>query len=173
MVSSSKALRWTLVVLRLALGAVFIYAAWVKIREPWALFAMNIASYELGIPDAVVEFIARTLPWFELALGVSLVAGIWLRVSSTITSLLLLVFFGMLIRALIKGQDISCGCFSSDEKISWKTIVRDGAMVAGSLFVTFMAWRRSRKSPPSETAALPLESIPPAPAPSLPPSESR
>jgi putative oxidoreductase len=170
--SSNKALRWTLVVLRLALGAIFIYAAWVKLRLPWQLFAMSIDSYGL-LPPGPVEFLARTLPAFELLLGVALMAGVWLRISSAITSALLLVFFSLIVNAAIKGQEISCGCFGPGETLSWKTMVRDGAMLAGSLFLTAMTWLKWRKSRQPQPAALPLESTPPEPSPSLPPSESR
>ena len=34
-------------ILRVALGAIFVYAAWIKLREPWALFAMAIDSYQV------------------------------------------------------------------------------------------------------------------------------
>ena len=170
--SSSKAFRWTVLLLRLALGAIFIYAAWVKLRLPWQLFAMSIDSYEL-LPPGPVEFLARTLPAFELLLGVALIAGVWLRLTSAITSGLLIVFFSLIVNAAIKGQEISCGCFSSNEPISWKTMLRDGAMLAGSLVLTAMAFLRSRRSRQPAPAALPIESTPPEPAPNLPPSESR
>jgi putative oxidoreductase len=161
-----------MLILRLVLGAIFVYAAWIKLRLPWQLFAMSIDSYQL-LPPGPVEFLARTLPAFELALGFVLMAGVWLRYSSAILSLLLAVFFTLIVRAALKGQEISCGCFGPGEAISWKTMLRDGSMLAGSLVLTAMAWisrRRSRKSAP---AAPPLESTPQEPAPSLPPSESR
>jgi len=41
-------------------------------------------------------------------------------------------------------MEISCGCFGTNEAISWKTLLRDGSMLAGSVFVTAMAWRRNR-----------------------------
>jgi uncharacterized membrane protein YphA (DoxX/SURF4 family) len=170
--SSSKAFRWTVLLLRLALGAIFIYAAWVKLRLPWQLFAMSIDSYEL-LPPGPVEFLARTLPAFELLLGVALIVGVWLRVSSAITSGLLIVFFSLIVHAAIQGKEIACGCFSSNEPISWKTMLRDGAMLAGSLVLTALAFLRSRRSRQPSPAALPLESTPVGPAPNLPPSESR
>jgi uncharacterized membrane protein YphA (DoxX/SURF4 family) len=144
MASPNRTLRWIVVILRLALGAIFIYAAWVKLRLPWQLFAMSIDSYQL-LPPGPVEFLARTLPAFELLLGVALIAGKWLRISSAITSALLVVFFTLIVRAALKGQEISCGCFGPGETISWKTMLRDGAMLAGSLFLTAMAWLRPRK----------------------------
>ena len=55
--------------LRLLLGAVFIYAAYTKLRQSWLLFALSIDSYQL-LPEWAVFGLARTLPALELALGV-------------------------------------------------------------------------------------------------------
>ena len=172
MATSSKALRRVAFCLRVALGAIFVYAAWVKLRLPWQLFAMSIDSYQL-LPTSMVELLARTLPWFELLLGVVLITGRWLRTTSAVASLLLLMFFSLIARAALKGQEISCGCFGPGETISWKTMLRDGSMLAGSLFVTAMAFLRTRRSPPFETESLQPSGTPPEPAPNLPPSESQ
>jgi putative oxidoreductase len=172
MATSNNVLRWTTLVLRVVLGGVFVYAAWAKLRLPWQLFAMSIDSYQL-LPTPMVELLARTLPWFELVLGLVLIAGWWLRITSAMISALLLVFFSLIVRAAIKGQEISCGCFGPGETISWKTMLRDGSMLAGSLFVTVMAFVSRRRARMSGPEALPLDGTPPTPAPNLPPSESR
>src|SRR5450755_2424071 len=129
-------------ILRVILGPIFMYAAWIKLREPWALFAISIDSYQV-LPLWAVEFIARTLPWLELLLGALLIAGIWRGVAAAAATLLLGVFFGLMIRAMAKGMQIDCGCFGSGERLSWMTLLRDGALLASSLFVTSMAFRRS------------------------------
>ncbi len=147
MVSSSKVWRAIALLLRVALGGVFVYAAWVKLREPWELFALAITSYKTALPLGAVEIVARTLPWLELALGLLLIAGIWLRVSSTITSLLLVGFLGLLIRAKMLGLEISCGCFSNSEPISLWTMLRDGSLLGGSLLLTGYAFRRPATRP--------------------------
>lgn len=144
MVSSNSALRAVALLLRIALGAVFVYAAWVKLRDPWELFALAINSYQI-LPLKAVEFVARTLPWFELAIGLMLIAGRGLRISAAATSLLLLVFFGLIVRAYAKGMEISCGCFGNNEPITWLTMLRDGSMLAGSLLLTAFAFRTRRK----------------------------
>jgi putative oxidoreductase len=172
MVTSNKALRWITFSARVALGVIFVYAAWIKLSLPWELFAMSIDSYQL-LPTSLVEILARTLPWFELLLGLVLISGKWLRVTSAVTSLLLLVFFTLIVRAALKGQEISCGCFGPGETISWKTMLRDGSMLAGSLLVTAMAFLRRRTPRPLEPASLQPHSTPPEPAPNLPPSESQ
>jgi len=143
--SSSKALRALALLLRIALGGVFLYAAWVKLREPWQLFALAIDSYRI-LPLWAVEWTARTLPWFELAIGLALIVGRGLRVSATATSLLLLVFIGLLVRAKLKGMEISCGCFGNNEPLTWWTVLRDSSMLAVSLLLTAMAFGRERKA---------------------------
>ena len=70
--SRNRVLHITTVVLRVLVGLVFVYAAYVKLRDPWALFAMSIDSYGI-LPLRWVEFVARTLPWFEMLLGVWLI----------------------------------------------------------------------------------------------------
>ena len=132
-------------VLRIALGAIFVYAAWTKLRTPWELFAMSIDSYQL-LPLKAVELVARTLPWFELAVGLLLITGFWLRSAATATALLLAVFFGLMVRAYVKGMETNCGCFGPGEVISWKTLLRDGSMLAAALALTALSFFRRQES---------------------------
>ena len=141
----SKPLRWTLVALRVILGAVFIYGGYVKLRDPWPLFAMGIDSYHL-VPFRFVEPLARTLPAAEVALGLWLIVGFWLRISSTLVSLLLVVFFSAMVHAKLAGQQINCGCFGPGEPISKWTLLRDGSLLAAGLFVSWQAFRGSRRT---------------------------
>jgi uncharacterized membrane protein YphA (DoxX/SURF4 family) len=141
--SKSNVLKIIQIVLRVALGAIFIYAGWVKLQDPWQLFAAGVASYEL-LPMWAVEIVARTLPWFEIALGVVLISGFFFRTSSTIVSGLLAVFFTLIVRAYIQGKQINCGCFGGNEPISPLTMLRDGSMLAGSILLCVMAYRNRR-----------------------------
>jgi uncharacterized membrane protein YphA (DoxX/SURF4 family) len=143
--SKSNGLRITALVLRIVLGAVFVYAAWLKLRDPWQMFAMSIDSYQL-LPMWAVRVVARTLPWVEVLLGILLITGFWLRASATAVSLMLLVFFSLIVRAWAKGMEISCGCFGPGEAISWKTMLRDGSLLAAALFVAAASLIRPRKA---------------------------
>jgi len=134
------------IILRVLLGAIFLYAAWLKLREPWALLAISIDGYQV-LPTWAVELVARSLPWFELLLGIWLITGFWRGVSTTAATLLLALFFTLMVRAMIKGMQIDCGCFGPGERLSWLTLVRDGALLAGSLFVTWMALSRAARRP--------------------------
>ena len=131
--------------LRVILGAVFIYAGYVKLRDPWALFAMGIDSYHI-IPFRFVEPLARTLPAAEVALGLWMMVGFWLPIPSTAISLLLVIFFSAMVHAKLAGQQINCGCFGQGDPISKWTFLRDGSMLAASLFVTWHAFRASRRT---------------------------
>jgi uncharacterized membrane protein YphA (DoxX/SURF4 family) len=143
--ASSKFVRILLIVLRVMLGAIFVYAAWLKLRDPWQIFAMSIDSYRI-LPLKAVELAAHVIPWFELTIGLLLIAGVWLRISGPIVSLLLLTFFVLMVRAYLKGMAIDCGCFGPGEAISWKTLLRDGALAAAALLVTTMAFLNRRKT---------------------------
>lgn len=143
--ASSKFVRIFLILLRVMLGAIFVYAAWLKLRDPWQIFAMSIDSYRI-LPLKAVELAAHVIPWLELTIGMLLIAGVWLRISGPIVSLLLLTFFALMVRAYAKGMAIDCGCFGPGEAISWKTLLRDGALVAAALLVTTMAFLNRRKT---------------------------
>ena len=131
--------------LRIALGAVFVYAAWVKLHTPWQLFAGAIGDYKI-LPEWAVNPLARSLPWAEMAIGLLLMAGFWLRAAATACSLLLLVFFSLMVRAYAFHMEISCGCFGPGELISWRTLLRDGTLLAASLAVTWMSFARKSRN---------------------------
>ena len=138
-------MRYATIALRLVLGAVFLYAAWLKLREPYLLFAMSIDSYQL-LPQWAVLAVARTLPWAELVLGLGLVSGLWLRWFSGAAAALLLMFFGLMVRSYLKGMQIDCGCFGPGEALGPRTLLRDFALLAGALGLAVMSWRRRRSS---------------------------
>src|SRR5207244_2090325 len=142
--TSARMLRAAALLLRIALGGIFIYAAYTKLKLPWQVFAMGIDSYKV-LPEWGAEVAARTLPWAESLIGLLLIAGRLMRLSSAVTSALLVVFFGLMVRAYAKGMEINCGCFGPGEVISWKTLLRDGSMLAGSLLLTWTAFRNRRK----------------------------
>jgi uncharacterized membrane protein YphA (DoxX/SURF4 family) len=129
--------------LRLALGAIFIYAAWIKLRQPWQLFASSIDAYGL-LPMWAVKLEARVLPWGELLLGLLLVSGRFLRTASIAASLLLLGFFAVMVRTYASGIQIECGCFGPGDVISIRSLARDGTLLLASLVLAGMAIRKRR-----------------------------
>jgi putative oxidoreductase len=128
------------VVLRVLLGAVFIYAAYTKLRQSWLLFALSIDSYQI-LPEWAVYAVARTLPWFELTLGVMLIAGVWLRYLSVVATTILALFFTVMLVQYFRGAGIDCGCFGVGEALSAKTLLRDGALLAAALALVVLSRR--------------------------------
>ena len=145
MALTGKSYRVVMMALRILLAAVFLYGAWAKLRTPWELFAMSVDSYHV-LPLMWVEVVARTLPWLEALIGVLLLAGIFPRSTAVVTSLMLLVFFGLMVKAYAAGEEINCGCFGPGELISWKTLLRDGSLLAAALALASMAFLRRRKT---------------------------
>src|SRR6185312_16236996 len=104
--SRSRILPAAVVVLRVVLAGIFIYAGYIKLRDPWQLFAASIASYEI-VPMWMGEIVAKAFPWVEVAIGIGLLIGRRLLPPSALVTALLLVFFNvMLWRAFLQGKEI-------------------------------------------------------------------
>jgi len=108
--SRHRLARAGLLILRLGLAAVFAYAAWTKLREPWMLFAISVDAYHV-LPEWGSVAVARSLPWVELTLAVLLLSGLWKRVVMPAASVLLAAFFSLMVRSYVRGEGIDCGCF--------------------------------------------------------------
>jgi uncharacterized membrane protein YphA (DoxX/SURF4 family) len=134
--------RGAILVLRVLLGAMFLYAAYTKLKESYLIFAMSIDSYQILPPDAVLG-VARTLPWVELAIGLWLLIGWRIAPAATAATTILAVFFGVMLFTYGRGITIDCGCFGLGEAMTWKTLLRDGTLLAASAVLAVLAWKRS------------------------------
>lgn len=143
---------------RLVLGGIFIYAGYSKIFLPimtphppigvaLSFFAMQVDSYQI-LPPWGVNFVAHTLPFAEVALGLLLILGWQLRIWSTLVTLLILGFFAAVVRSYAAGMQINCGCFANPEPLTGMTVVRDGALAALALCMTIFAFLEARKPHP-------------------------
>lgn len=134
----------TLLILRLALGAIFIYAAVGKIADP-GRFAGDIAAYRL-LPVFTVNILALVLPYVEILTGLGLVIGIWVDAAGAIASALLTIFLIAALSAMARGLNIECGCFtlSGAGKVGWDLIARDILMLSAAI-VVFLYRGRSKQ----------------------------
>ena len=136
--------RRTMIVLQLVLGGILLVAALAKLTSPWMSFALSVDSYQI-LPDWAVLLIARFLPWFELLLGLALISGFGIRWTGALTTILLLLFFAVVVRSYRNGLTIDCGCFGPGEKLDAMTLVRDGSFVAMSILLTVFAFWPARR----------------------------
>ena len=132
-----------ILILRLLLGVIFLYAAYTKLKESYLVFAMSIDSYQILPPEAVLG-VARTLPWMELAVGVWLLAGWRIAPAAVASTAILGVFFSVMLFTYGRGVAIDCGCFGLGEAMSWKTLLRDGTLVGASALLAWLSLRNSR-----------------------------
>jgi putative oxidoreductase len=133
--------RWLVIVLRLGLGAVFLYAGAIKVRYPQP-FADSIASFGL-LPATLIDPLALGLPVFELGIGGLLVLG-WLEGPAALAALGLTGTFALALSlALGRGLKVDCGCFGSGGATGvaweWLSLGRDLLLFAGA----FALYRKS------------------------------
>ena len=97
--------------LRLLLGAVFVYASLDKIWDP-AAFAKIVYQWQVVGP-VPSNLVAVTLPWIEITAGLLLIAGAWKRESALVIALMLVVFIVAAGTVMARGIDVeNCGCVS-------------------------------------------------------------
>lgn len=121
---------------RLLLGGILLYAGFTKLNDGWR-FAEAIANYRI-LPAQANQFLALTLPWLEVVLGLLLVLGLWLRAAAGLASLLFLGFSVAVIAALVRQLDISCGCFGTGgaARMGIQTLVLDlFCLVCGAIIL--------------------------------------
>jgi uncharacterized membrane protein YphA (DoxX/SURF4 family) len=135
----------TELIARTVLAAVFLYACVHKILHP-ADFAKIIYGYKI-LPGWAVNLAAITMPWFELAAGLSLLLGVYPRAGALLASGMLLIFILAISFNLIRGHEFDCGCFTvskagrvSDAR---ELLVRDALyLLAGFQVLLFSGQRK-------------------------------
>jgi len=103
---------WLTVRTQIALGLVFVLAAFAKIADPPG-FAKSIWLYQL-VPAWSVHPAALVLPWLELLCGLALCLGLWTRAAAGWIAALLLAFIAALSINLARHHPVDCGCFGED-----------------------------------------------------------
>jgi uncharacterized membrane protein YphA (DoxX/SURF4 family) len=100
---------WKNLLLRLALGLVFLAAGLSKTGDPLRLLA-SVYSYQIAIPDELALLVAHSLPWLEILLGLALIAGFFIRWTALLATGLLLCFLTLSAQVWWRELPIDCGC---------------------------------------------------------------
>lgn len=95
---------------RLALAGVLLVAGSAKFFEGGFAAQRAINAYKV-FPPAWAPFLGYALPGLEIVLGLLLLVGMFVRVSSLITALLMTGFIAGIISVWVRGYSIDCGCF--------------------------------------------------------------
>ena len=134
-----------LLVYRIVLAAMFLYACHDKILAP-APFAKIVYQWQVGGP-VFSNLVAVVLPWVELIVGLLLLLGAWTREASLVVAGLLLSFNLAAVSVLARGIDVeNCGCTSvkaSDTEkspfrgVGWFLLARNTVLLLAALAVCF------------------------------------
>jgi len=134
-----RVLPWVGTAVRLLLGVVWVVAGLAKLPDP-AGAERAVRAYQLA-PEELVPALAFGLPVVEIAIGVLLVLGAFVRPVAVASALLLAGFTAAVASAWARGLTIDCGCFGgggqvdADQTAYLGEIVRDAALLCGSLLL--------------------------------------
>lgn len=132
--------------MRVALGGVFIFAAFTKISNIQA-FAFAIKGFKILDPDKhghLIVSAAYTMPWVEMIAGVLLVLGLWTRAAALTIGLMLVFFIAALLHVIFDPSiEADCSCFGDiqfkcDAAVGWCQVIRDVIML---IPVGYLLWR--------------------------------
>jgi uncharacterized membrane protein YphA (DoxX/SURF4 family) len=101
---------------------------------------LAVGAYDL-LPNRLAEIVGTLLPWAEIAVGLLLILGLFVRFAAIATAVLAGVFIAGMAQAKARGLAISCGCFGGSgvgEGVSWWDILRDVPILLAGLY---LAWK--------------------------------
>jgi uncharacterized membrane protein YphA (DoxX/SURF4 family) len=145
---------WLATAGRLLLGGVFLLAGLLKMPDP-AAAVRAVRAYRL-LPEALVAPVAFGLPVLEIAVGLALLLGVFVRTAAIAAAVLLVVFVAAVGSAWARGLQIDCGCFgnggavAAGETAAYPTeVLRDTSLLVVALALA--RWPRSRLALGSRT----------------------
>ncbi|HJX95214.1 MAG TPA: MauE/DoxX family redox-associated membrane protein [Candidatus Acidoferrum sp.] len=149
---------------RLVLGGIFIYAGYAKLFLPnhnlWPFFILkfsistNLSNFATQVeafkllPAWGVQFVANTLPFTEIILGLLVLIGWRLRIWAPVLTAIMLGFFAVVLRAYLLHMDINCGCFSTPQPINLQKVLEDAALSGLALLMTIFTFMEARRPHP-------------------------
>jgi putative oxidoreductase len=143
MIRSMRSNEYIILALRLLIGLTFLFASIEKIVDPSA-FAEAVSNYRL-VSGSVALAVATVLPWVELLCGFAVLFGVSVRGASLLLFVMLSTFTLAVLTGLIRGLDISCGCFTLDpnvNKIGWQKVLENLGLILASIVIFYSDTKR-------------------------------
>jgi putative oxidoreductase len=120
--------RKILLVFRLVVGGIFIYAGVTKAVDPLG-FAQNIRNYRV-VGQNLSFLTGLILPWLEIFAGLLVVSGVMRRAGALLAFLMLAFFIVLTAVTMARGLDVDCGCFGAvSRKAGLGLILEDAALL--------------------------------------------
>ena len=133
-----RAAPWISTVVRLALAGVFLAAGGLKAIDV-ATSVESVRAYAL-LPPGLETLVGWGLPFVEIALGLLLAAGAFLRVVAAVSAVLLAGFIAAVVSAAVRGLSIDCGCFGGGGVVAPGQTDYTGEIVRDTLFLLLALW---------------------------------
>jgi uncharacterized membrane protein YphA (DoxX/SURF4 family) len=137
---------WLATLARLLVGGVFLVAGVLKLPDP-AAAVRAVRAYQL-LPESLVAPVAFGLPVLEIAVGLALILGVFVRTAAVVSALMLVVYMVGIGSAWARGLQIDCGCFGSGGPVAngranyLPDLLRDAGLLIVAL--ALVRWPRSR-----------------------------
>lgn len=132
-----------LLLARLGVGGILIYAGFLKAVGPAPEFAALLGAYKL-FPAPLLKPLSIGLPYVEMWVGLFLVTGFYTRWAALASSLLAAAFLISVGSTFARGIDLGvCGCFGPQSLTPKHTFALDIILLAFSIF----SYRASRAAP--------------------------
>jgi uncharacterized membrane protein YphA (DoxX/SURF4 family) len=129
-----------LLLVRLGLAVVFLFAARAKILDPQS-FAESVKAFDI-LPTHLAILATFTIPWAEALCAVLLAVGLWTRSAALVLSLQIAVFIAGILSVLLRGLSVKCGCFGEYDflcsgPLGWCNIGQNALLFAASILILF------------------------------------
>jgi uncharacterized membrane protein YphA (DoxX/SURF4 family) len=146
-------------ILRILFGGVFLIAGLLKVGDPLA-FQQDILAYRLTDNLIFTGILALYLPWLEILCGATLllaplvpreaVKGFELPAVMILEALMLAFALGYF-STVLRGIDVSCGCFGeiSEGWPAWLVIARDATLLLVGGALLFLLVEKSAREKPA------------------------
>ena len=133
--------RITVNVFRVIVGLVFMFSGIVKAIDPVGTQIklydyINSLGLNISLPDSTLLIIACMLAGMEILLGIYMTMGAYIRGTSFLLSLFLIVMTPFTLYLAISNPVEDCGCFGDAVKLSnWQTFWKNVFLLILTLYV--------------------------------------
>jgi uncharacterized membrane protein YphA (DoxX/SURF4 family) len=140
--TSAKYQQWLTLVFRLILGGVLLVAGALKVSDPYSS-ATSVRAYQI-LPVDLANFLGFVLPFAEVAIGIFLIVGIWVRLNALAGGALMVMFIIAIGQAWIRGISLDCGCFGkgglleTDELPLWNYTIEIARDIVLAVFAFYI-----------------------------------